>query len=113
MRRSSAVGWLAGLALVLIAAPLRAQATVHGGVVTVIIPEHNVIVVKRVHARRGWWKKQGYRVVTVYYDGHRFYRRHVDRPRLRGVMVYERAGRYYIDEDHWKRHRHHHQRHDD
>jgi hypothetical protein len=122
MKRSSAVGWIAGLALVLIAAPLRAQATVHGGVVvhsgpvghavghsaTVIIPEHKVIVVKRVHARRGWWKKQGHRVVTVYYDGRRYYRRHVDRPKLRRVMVYERGGRYYIDEDQWKRYRHHH-----
>ena len=128
MTRSIAVGWVAGLALGLIAAPLGAQTTVQAAVIIqsgpgdghvadraarVIGPEREVIVVKRVQARRGWWKKHKYRMVTVYYDGRRYYLRRFDRPHLRRVIVYERGGRYYIDEDHWKRKHRHHDRHDD
>ena len=118
MTRSIAVGWLAGLALGLFAAPLRAQTTVQGSVVVysgpasghvevrrrsrVIPAARHVIVVQRINAPRGWWKKQSYRVVTVYYDGYGYYLRRFDRPNLRPVVVYERAGRYYIDEHHWK-----------
>ena len=62
----------------------------------------------RVRARHGWWKHPRYRVITVYYDGQRFYRRPFDRRLLRKVVVYERAGRYYIDEVQWRRdHRRH------
>ena|SRR5215216_3308494 len=127
MKSSTAVGWVAGLALGLIAAPLGAQTTVQAAVIIqsgpgdrhvvdraaeVIGPEREVIVVKRVQARRGWWKHK-YRVVTVYYDGRRYYLRRFDRAHLRQVIVYERGGRYYLDEDHWKRKHRHHDRHDD
>jgi hypothetical protein len=51
--------------------------------------------------------------VTVYYDGHRYYLRRLARPHLRPVIVYERGGRYFIDENHWKRKHRDHDRHDD
>ena len=129
MKGSIAAGCVAVLALGLIAAPLQSQTTVQGNVVVhsgpvsghvevrrrarVIVPERHVIVVKRVHAPRGWWKKHNYRVVTVYHDGHRYYLRRFARPHLRPVLVYERGGRYYIDENHWKRKHRHYDRHDD
>jgi hypothetical protein len=129
MKGSIAVGWLAGLALGLIATPLAAQSTAQQAaeilnapadrrpaparVTTVVIPQREIIVVERVRGRHGWWKKRGYRVVTVYYDGRRFYRRPFGRAALRQVIVYERGGRYYVDEDHWKRKHRHHNRHDD
>jgi hypothetical protein len=130
MKRSYAVGWIAGLALGLIAAPVRAQTTVQRAVdvlnrpqtgpvvepgrtttttrttrTTVIVPQREVIVVERVHARRGWWSRSQYRAITVYYDGSRFYRRPFDRRVLRKVVVYQRAGRYYIDEEQWRQDR--------
>jgi hypothetical protein len=114
MKGSIAVGWLAGLALGLIAAPLSAQTTIQqaadilGRRTTVIVPQLEILVVERVHSRRGWWNHPKYRVITVYYDGGRFYRRPFDRRPLRKVVVYERAGRYYIDEGQWRRdHRRH------
>ena len=119
MKGSIAMSWIAGVALSLIAAPLTAQTTVEGAVIirsgprdgqvarraaTVIRTDRNVIVVKRLAPRRvGWWKKHGYRVVTVYHDGHRYYLRRFAWPNLRPVIVYERGGRYYIGEDHAKR----------
>jgi hypothetical protein len=119
MMRSIAVGGLAGLALSLIAAPLPAQTTVQGSVVVysgpstgqvevrrrtrIISPSRHVIEVQRINVPRGWWKRHSYRVMTVYYDGRRYYLRRFDRPNLRPVIVYERGGRYYIDEDRWKR----------
>ena len=130
MKGSTAAGWVAILALGLFTEPLRSQTTVQGSVVVhsgpvssqvevrrrgqVIAPERHVVVVKRVAPRRvGWWRNHGYRVVTVYYDGHRYYLRRLARPHLRAVIVYERGGRYYIDEDHWKRKHRHYDRHDD
>ncbi len=134
MKRSIAVGWLAGLALGLIAAPLSAQTTIQRAQdilndrtpapveptrvepprvetvrrTTIILPRRDILVVERVRARHGWWKHPRYRVITVYYDGGRFYRRPFDRRPLRKVVVYERAGRYYIDEGQWRRdHRRH------
>ena len=130
MKRSIAIGWFAGLALAM-TAPLTAQTTVHGSVVVhsgpvdgqvevrrrparrVIVQPRDVIVVERVQARHGWWKKHGYRMVTVYSDGHRYYLRRFARPYLRPVIVYERGGRYYIGESHWKRKHRDHDRHDD
>ena len=128
MKGSIAVGWISAMALSLIAAPLEAQTTVQGAVIIqnspggghavrraarVIGPERDVIVVKRVAPRRAWWwKNHKYRVVTVYYDGHRYYLRRFARPHLRKVIVYERGGRYYIDQDQWKRKHRHHDRHD-
>jgi hypothetical protein len=129
MKSSISAGCVAVLALGLFAAPLRSQTTVQGSVVVhsgpvtghvelrrrarVIVPERHVIVVNRVHAPRGWWKKHNYRTVTVYYDGHRYYLRRLARPHLRPVIVYERGGRYFIDENHWKRKHRDHDRHDD
>jgi hypothetical protein len=75
---------------------------------TIVIPQREVIVIERVHGRHGWWKHPRYRVITVYYDGRRFYRRPFDRRPLRKVVVYERGGRYYVDEGQWRRdHRRH------
>jgi hypothetical protein len=118
MKRSIAVRWCVGLALGLIAAPLSAQTTVQG---TVIIESGRntgladrarrtmgaeVVVVERIKGRHRWWKKSGYRVITVYSDGERFYRRPFGRTILHRVDVYERGGRLYINDDQWRRHRH-------
>ena len=70
---------------------------------TIVVPHREILVVERVQARHGWWKHPRYQVITVYYDGGRFYRRPFDRRPLRKVVVYQRAGRYYIDEGHWRR----------
>ena len=70
---------------------------------TIVVPQREMVVIERVRARHGWWTQPGYRVITVYYDGGRFYRRPFDRRPLRKVVVYQRAGRYYIDEGHWRR----------
>ena len=118
MKRSIAVRWCVGLALGLIAAPLSAQTTVQG---TVIVESGRntgladrarrtmgaeVVVVERIKGRHRWWRKSGYRVITVYSDGTRFYRRPFGRTVLHRVDVYERGGRYYINDDQWQRHRH-------
>ena len=129
MKGSIAAGCVAVLALSLFAAPLRSQTAVQGRVVVqsgpvrgdvevrrrarVIVPQRHVIVVNRVHRPRGWWRKHNYRMVTVYYDGNRYYLRRFARPYLRAVIVYERGGRYYVDEDHWKRKHRNHDRRDD
>jgi hypothetical protein len=126
MKRSIGVSWIGALTLSLITAPLAAQTTVQGAVIVQsgpaasggevrrvrrVIAAREVVVVERVHARRGWWKRHPYRLVTVYYDGSRFYRS-AFRPSFRRVVVYEWGGRYYLDEDHWNRsydaRRHHH-----
>lgn len=128
MQRSIGVAWIAGV-LIAIAAPVRAQTTLQraadalnrpdaapvesGRRTTIIVPRREVIVVERVKARRGWWKHPRYRVVTVYYDGRRFYRRPFDRRMLRKIVVYERAGRYYIDQEQWQRDRRRHYGHDE
>ena len=116
MKRSIALSWCAGLALVLMAAPLSAQTTVQGAVVVQTGPNTpladrarrvmgaEVVVVERVHGRWGWWKRPGYRVFVVYSDGARFYRRPFGRTILRKVVVYERGGRYYINDEQWRRH---------
>lgn len=120
MKRSIAVSWCAGLALGLIAAPLSAQTTVQGAVIVQSGPDAGianrarrmmgaeVIVVQRIRGRYGWWRNSQYRVFTVYSDGIRFYRRPFGRTVLRRVIVYERGGRYYINDTQWKRHRYDH-----
>jgi hypothetical protein len=129
MRGSIVVGALAVLALGLIAAPLGAQTTVQGRVVfrsgTVRGPavvrqrahvgdsDRYVVVVNRVRVPRGWWKKHDYQKVTVYYDGDRYYLRRLARPNLHPVIVYERGGRYFVGEKHWKRKHRSQNRHDD
>jgi hypothetical protein len=115
MKRSNTVGCIAALALGLIAAPLAAQTSVEAAVVvqsgpnvedrSVRVPgrDREVIVIERVRARGAWWKRPGYRTITVYYGGGRFYRRPFARAALRRVVVYERAGRYFLADDQWQR----------
>lgn len=133
MKRRIVAGGTIALLLGLATVPLRAQTTVEGGVVIhsgpvtghvevgspppVVYrePVRGVIVVERVHVPRGhaygWWKKHGYRTITVYYDGSRYYGRRLERRGLRAVVVYERRGRYYLGDEPGERYRHHH--HDD
>jgi hypothetical protein len=132
MRHSIGLAWVAGF-LIASALPLQAQSTyeifrdklndrtpppaaparvepppVETRRRTPVVPQREILVIERVRARHGWWKHPRYRVTTVYYDGGRFYRRPFDRRPLRKVNVYERAGRYYIDEVQWRRdHRRH------
>ena len=75
-------------------------------------PAREVIVVERTHVPRGhaygWWKQHGYREVTVYYDGTRYYSRAVAPTGFRAVIVYQREGKYYLsDEDGERSHSHH------
>ena len=131
MKRGIAVPMLA-LVFGLVTVPARAQTTVQGdvlihsgpvtGQVGVNAPprelEREVIVIERARVPRGhaygWWKKHGYRAVTVYYDGNRYYSRRVVRPGLRTVVVYERKGQYFFDEENGERREHrHHDRDDD
>lgn len=64
---------------------------------------HEVIVVERTHVPRGhaygWWKQHGYREVTLYYDGTRYYSRQVAPTGFRAVVVYQREGKYYLPDD--------------
>ena len=74
----------------------------------VIVRQREILVIDRGRGRHGWWKHPSYQVITVYYDGARFYRYPFDRRPLRKVVVYERGGRYYLDEVVWRRdHRRH------
>lgn len=73
----------------------------------------DVIVVERTHVPRGqahgWWKKHGYREITVYYDGAGYYSRRLESPGFRAVVVYQREGKYYMadaDGDDRERHGH-------
>ncbi|HTK43241.1 MAG TPA: hypothetical protein VL287_16765 [Gemmatimonadales bacterium] len=117
--------------LALIAGPLRAQTTVEGGVavqsgpvrahvevgtpppaVVYAEPAREVIVVEPVHVpngrAHGWWKKHGYREVTVFYDGDRYYSHRVRVSHaLREVVIYERGGKYYQWRDGAERHEEH------
>jgi hypothetical protein len=119
------------LMLGLVSVPARAQTTVQGDVlihsgpvtgrVEVNSPprelEREVIVIERAHIPRGhaygWWKKHGYRAVTVYYDGSRYYGRRVVHPGLRAVVVYERKGQYFLGDADGERPEHRHHDHDD
>jgi hypothetical protein len=82
-------------------------------------PVRRVIVVERVRLPRGhaygWRRQHGYRAVTVYYDGRRYYTRRIVRPGIGAVIVYERSGRYYVvdDDDKGERHRYDGRRHQD
>jgi hypothetical protein len=128
MRHSIRLAWVAGF-LVASALPLQAQSTyerfqkiIYGPNAApaapkpvetprrapVIVRQREILAIERVQARHGWWKHPSYRVITVYYDGARFYRYPFDRRPLRKVVVYQRAGGYYLDEVEWRRdHRRH------
>ena len=136
MKRGT-VAVIAVLVLGFSARSVRAQTAVEGGVVVrsgpvtghveVASPPRalyreqvdRVIVVERVRMPRGhaygWRKKHGYRAVTMYYDGRRYYTRRIVRPGIRAVIVYERRGRYFVTDDddrgeryHREEHREHH-----
>ena len=127
MRHSIGLAWVAGF-LIASAAPLHAQTTLQRAADilnngapppppparvepprvettrrTVVVPQREIVVIERVRARHGWWRNPGYQVITVYYDGGRFYRRPFDRRPMRKVVVYRRGLRYYIDEGQWRR----------
>jgi hypothetical protein len=79
--------------------------------------EARVIVIERSHRHRhaGYWKRHGFRPVTIYYTNGRYYDRWYGHPRgVRRVVVYERGGRYYdaCERDHG-RHRDGDDRYDD
>jgi hypothetical protein len=75
-------------------------------------PVREVIVVERTHVPKGnahgWWKKHGYREVTVYYDGTRYYSRRLEPTGFRAVVVYQREGKYYLAEEGAEHDRSHH-----
>ena len=128
MRHSIGLAWVAGL-LIASVPPLQAQTELQRAAeilrnrqsappaparvepphvettrrTTIVVPQREILVVERVQARPGWWRNPRYQVITVFYDGGRFYRRPFDRRPLRKVVVYQRAGRYYVDEAQWSR----------
>ena len=123
MRHSIGLAWVAGF-LITSALPLQAQTTYERfrdalnhrtparvepppveapRRTTVVVPQREILVIERVRAPHGWWKRPGYRVITVYYDGGHFYPRPFDGRPIRKVVVYQRTGRYYIDEVVWSR----------
>jgi hypothetical protein len=62
------------------------------------------VVVYRVHRGNGWWRNRRYHAVTVWYDADRdrYYDhagRFSRRDGMREVVIYEREGRYYRDQD--------------
>jgi hypothetical protein len=64
-------------------------------------PQYREVEVSRMHRGYGWWRNQGYRAVTVWYDADRD--RYYDygdqyRDGLREVVIYVRDGRYYGDQ---------------
>lgn len=70
-----------------------------------------VVVVERGHRphgrAHGWYRKHGYRPMTLYYHDGRFFDRvwydrgYVRDPRFQVVVVYERGGRFYAPSD-WR-----------
>ncbi len=65
-------------------------------------PQVRTVVVYRSARGHGWYHRHGYRTVRVWYDAdrHRYYDRYDRNYRgLREVVVYERGGRYYQDDD--------------
>ena len=86
-------------------------------VVVVERPAARLIVVDRMHRHRPvhYWRRHGFRPVTLYYVDGRYYDRPVHRPYAREVSVWEREGRFYDecddrgrhDRDHDRDHRNH------
>lgn len=65
-------------------------------------PQVRTVVVYHSARGHGWYHRHGYRTVRVWYDAerHRYYDRYDRNYRgLREVVVYERGGRYYHDDD--------------
>jgi len=66
-------------------------------------PRYRVVEVYRMQRGAGWYRSHGYRPVQVWYDEDRdcYYDRY-DRGRrghVREIVIYQRGGRYYRDED--------------
>jgi hypothetical protein len=105
MRSRIAVGGIVALAFVAgcSTGPTRAEVGSPHPVAARREPVRDVIVVERTHVPKGkahgWWKKNGYREVTVYYDGSRYYSRRIDGTSIRAVIVFQREGRYYLGDD--------------
>jgi len=65
-----------------------------------------VVVVQPVwHRGHGWWRHQGYRPATLWYDGFRFYDRPFRRTGLREVLVFERHGHFVVTGDFYRANR--------
>jgi hypothetical protein len=79
-------------------------------------PVREVIVVERTRVPRGhaygWWKQHGYREVTVYSDGTRYYNRQGEPAGFHAVIVYQREGRYYLPDEESEAKGHHGRGHD-
>ncbi len=120
MRTTTVAG--SALAALVLSTPLHAQLVradvvvrsgpVSGHVVINEPPHHHrpvvvyerparVIVVERfrAHDHHRNWKRLGYREVTVYEVGGRYYDRYDRKRGGRKIVVYERGGRYYRDCD--------------
>ena len=71
-------------------------------VVVVERPLARVVVVDRMdrHRPAAFWRRHGFRPVTLYYVDGRYFDRPIRRAHVREVLVYERDGRYYEDCDH-------------
>jgi hypothetical protein len=72
-------------------------------VVVVERPVARLVVVDRLHRHRSaqFWRRHGYRPVTLYYLDGRYYDRPIRRAYVREVVVWERDGRFYDEcEDH-------------
>ena len=99
MRNRIAFGGMMALAI-LTGCSAGASSRVELGSPSPVAAHREVIVVERTHVPKGqahgWWKKHGYREVTVYYDGTRYYSRRLDDKRIRAVVVYQREGKYYL-----------------
>jgi len=134
--RTSAVTWSLIAGLLSTAAPLHAQRVTAGVVVrsgpvaghvvirdgystyrrptarrVVVVERPRIVAVEQVHRHQSakHWSRRGYRPVTLYYWGGRYYDRRVrGRDGIRTIVVWERNGRYYHDcnDDH-RRHREH------
>jgi hypothetical protein len=65
--------------------------------------QREAIVVERTHVPKGhaygWWKQHGYREVTVYSDGTRYYSGESAPKGFRAVTVYQREGKYYLPDE--------------
>jgi hypothetical protein len=70
---------------------------------------YRVVEVSRSHRGGRWYRYHGYRPVQVWYDDDRdcYYDRYDrSRGRLREIVIYERDGRYYRDDDRDEARRH-------
>jgi hypothetical protein len=105
MKRSIAMSLCAGLAFVLMAAPVSAQTNTPLADRARRTMGAEVVVVQRVQGRFGWWRRTGYRQITLYSDGVRFYRRPFGQTVLRKVVVYQRGNTFYINDEQWRWHR--------